>query len=56
MPKKAVNVRLRPDQEEALQSFVREDPETDRSKLVRQAVDEFLERRKISYSKQKKKK
>lgn len=46
MAKKAVNIRLRKDQEAALQKMIKADPkkETDRSKLVRMAVDEFLER------------
>lgn len=47
MAKQAVNVRLREDQEAAIQAIVEADvnKETDRSKVVRKAVDEFLAKR-----------
>jgi predicted transcriptional regulator len=48
MAKKGFNLRLRDDQEEALDRLADADPETDRSKLIRRAIDEFLTRQAVS--------
>ena len=40
--KHPINVRLRYDQEAALKRLEKSDPEMDRSKLIRRAVDVFL--------------
>ena len=44
MAKRGVNIRLRPDQEEAIDALCAADHELDRSKLIRRAVDEYLDR------------
>ena len=47
MQKKQFGIRLRPDQEAKIDRMVADDPELDRSKIIRRAIDEFLAHRKL---------